>query len=131
MSWKLTLGTTLIWHYHCPPTIAHSDPLVATERCMNPHSIDFMLDEDDDKKELILMTCFPLSLNCDSLKQAMIETGIIHLYNQPLLEESESVGAGYKVNPVHFTSRDPNCYQNIDDDIFDRNRHTQNQGNSS
>jgi hypothetical protein len=29
-------------------TIAHSDPLVATEGCMNPHSIDFMPDEDDD-----------------------------------------------------------------------------------
>jgi hypothetical protein len=31
-------------------TIAHSDPLVATEGCINPHSIDFMPDEDDDNE---------------------------------------------------------------------------------
>jgi hypothetical protein len=31
-------------------TIAHSDPLVATEGCMSPHSIDFMPDEDDDNE---------------------------------------------------------------------------------
>jgi hypothetical protein len=31
-------------------TIANSDPLVATEGFMNPHSIDFMLDEDDDNE---------------------------------------------------------------------------------
>jgi hypothetical protein len=29
-------------------TIAHWDPLVATEGCMNPHSIYFMPDDDDD-----------------------------------------------------------------------------------
>jgi hypothetical protein len=31
-------------------TIAHSDPLVATEGCMNPHSIDFMPDKDNDNE---------------------------------------------------------------------------------
>jgi hypothetical protein len=30
--------------------IAHSYPLVATDGCMNPHSIDFMPDEDDDNE---------------------------------------------------------------------------------
>jgi hypothetical protein len=31
-------------------TITHSDPLVATEGFMTPHSIDFMSDEDDDSE---------------------------------------------------------------------------------
>jgi hypothetical protein len=31
-------------------TISHLDPLVATEGCMNPHSIDFMPDQDDDNE---------------------------------------------------------------------------------
>jgi hypothetical protein len=31
-------------------TIDHLNPLVATEGCMNPHSIDFMTDENDDKE---------------------------------------------------------------------------------
>jgi hypothetical protein len=31
-------------------TIAHSDPLVVTDGCMNPSSIYFMLDEDDDNE---------------------------------------------------------------------------------
>jgi hypothetical protein len=40
-------------------TNAHSDPLVSTKGCMNPHSIDFMPDEDDynegaDVKNLLL-----------------------------------------------------------------------------
>jgi hypothetical protein len=30
--------------------IAHSDPLVATEGCMNPQAIDVMPDEDDDNE---------------------------------------------------------------------------------
>ena len=35
---------------HEHSTIAHSDPLVATEGCMNPHSIDFEPDEDDENE---------------------------------------------------------------------------------
>jgi hypothetical protein len=47
-------------------TIAHLDPLVAADGCMNPHSIDFMPTKTMITKEPILTTCFQPSLNCDS-----------------------------------------------------------------
>jgi hypothetical protein len=31
-------------------TTTHADPLVATEGCLNHHSIDFMSEEDDDSE---------------------------------------------------------------------------------
>jgi hypothetical protein len=46
----IDLATILAQFTIAQLTIAHLDPLVATEVCMNPHSIDFILDKDDDNE---------------------------------------------------------------------------------
>jgi hypothetical protein len=73
-------------------TIAHSDPLVATEGCMNPHSINFMLEEDDDNEvadlyDLLLTELELRQLDAGDKQDEMRERLREHLEREKGLEE--------------------------------------------